>query len=133
MQDFVFCFFLNIVSLFAVFEAKPIWQHARKNIKKRGKKNKKKQHGKIYTLASKKKGQHKFRGESSSIKEAEETRIWTMYLNATPTCFRGTMMDKWQEGIRTSFSLTSQGSTVQYGLLSFLERLSWTFRRFIPI
>lgn len=54
MQDFVFFFcFLNIVSLFAVFEAKPIWQHARKNIQRE--KKQKTQHGKIYTLASKKK------------------------------------------------------------------------------
>lgn len=49
MQDFVFCFFLNIVSLFAVFEAKPIWQHARKNIKKKEEKKQKKNNMVKYT------------------------------------------------------------------------------------
>lgn len=63
----------------AVFLAKPIWQHKKKKTKKETN---------IIKIHISIKGQHKVKGESSSIREAEETRIWTMYLNATSTCFR---------------------------------------------
>lgn len=42
------------------------------------------------------KGQHKVKGESSSIREAEETGIWTMYLTPHRHAL-GTTMNKRQE------------------------------------
>lgn len=53
---------LNIVSLFAVFVAKPIWQHAKKEKKHTEKKRTKQKHNnmvkKYNTLASKKKSKN---------------------------------------------------------------------------
>ena len=42
------------------------------------------------------KGQHKVKGESSSIREAEETGIWTMYLTPHRHAL-GTTMNKRQD------------------------------------
>lgn len=62
--------------------------------KKEKRKNKERnKHNKIHISI---KGQHKVKGESSSIREAEETGIWTMYLTPHRHAL-GTTMNKRQE------------------------------------
>lgn len=56
------------------------------------------------------KGQHKVKGESSSIREAEETGIWTMYLTPHRHAL-GTTMNKRQES-EDLLTPVSEGSTL---------------------
>lgn len=69
-----------------------MWQHKRK----RKKKEKTKKETNIIKIHISIKGQHKVKGESSSIREAEETGIWTMYLTPHRHAL-GTTMNKRQE------------------------------------
>lgn len=65
--------------------------------KKKGeKKEKTKKETNIIKIHVSIKGQHKVKGESSSIREAEETGIWTMYLTPHRHAL-GTTMNKRQE------------------------------------
>lgn len=65
--------------------------------KKKGKKKEKtKKETNIIKIHISIKGQHKVKGESSSIREAEETGIWTMYLTPHRHAL-GTTMNKRQE------------------------------------
>lgn len=65
--------------------------------KKKGKKKEKtKKETNIIKIHVSIKGQHKVKGESSSIREAEETGVWTMYLTPHRHAL-GTTMNKRQE------------------------------------
>lgn len=64
--------------------------------KKERKKEKTKKETNIIKIHVSIKGQHKVKGESSSIREAEETGIWTMYLTPHRHAL-GTTMNKRQE------------------------------------
>lgn len=78
----------------AVVLAKPILAAQKGKKKKEKRKNKERnKHNKIHISI---KGQHKVKGESSSIREAEETGIWTMYLTPHRHAL-GTTMNKRQE------------------------------------
>ena len=69
---------------------------AQKKKKKGKKKEKTKKETNIIKIHISIKGQHKVKGESSSIREAEETGIWTMYLTPHRHAL-GTTMNKRQE------------------------------------
>lgn len=64
--------------------------------KKKKRKEKTKKETNIIKIHISIKGQHKVKGESSSIREAEETGIWTMYLTPHRHAL-GTTMNKRQE------------------------------------
>lgn len=80
-----------------------------KKKRKKKKKERKNKETNVIKIHISIKGQHKVKGESSSIREAEETGIWTMYLTPHRHAL-GTTMNKRQES-EDPLTPVSEGST----------------------